>query len=91
MASLEPDDLELLRGENYAWFVTLDPDGSPVASITWVDADERHVLINTAEGRRKDRNAARDPRVPLRGPAPRGDRDGDRPIGHADGREGCDP
>jgi len=63
MASLEPDDLELLRGENYAWFVTLDPDGSPVASITWVDADERHVLINTAEGRRKDRNAARDPRV----------------------------
>jgi PPOX class probable F420-dependent enzyme len=63
MASLEPDDLELLRGENYAWFVTLDPDGSPVASITWVDADERHVLVNTAEGRRKDRNAARDPRV----------------------------
>jgi len=63
MASLEPDDLELLRGENYAWFVTLDPDGSPAASITWVDADERHVLVNTAEGRRKDRNAAHDPRV----------------------------
>jgi hypothetical protein len=51
MASLEPDDLELLRGENYAWFVTLDPDGSPVGSITWVDADERHVLVNTAEER----------------------------------------
>jgi len=28
MASLEPDDLELLRGENYAWFVTLDPDAT---------------------------------------------------------------
>ena len=40
MASLEPDDLELLRGENFARFVTLDPDGSPAASITWVDADD---------------------------------------------------
>ena len=27
MAALEPDDLELLKDENYAWFVTLDPDG----------------------------------------------------------------
>jgi PPOX class probable F420-dependent enzyme len=60
---LTPSDLELLRGENYAWFVTLRPDGSPHASITWVDATDTHVLINTAEGRLKDRNVQRDPRV----------------------------
>jgi PPOX class probable F420-dependent enzyme len=62
-AILTPDDLALLRGENYAWLVTLDPDGSPTTSITWVDADETHVLINTAEGRRKERNLTRDPRT----------------------------
>ena len=63
MTQLTPSDLELLRGENYAWYVTLRDDGSPHASITWVDATDEHVLINTAEGRLKDRNVQRDPRV----------------------------
>ncbi|HSL12465.1 MAG TPA: TIGR03618 family F420-dependent PPOX class oxidoreductase [Actinomycetota bacterium] len=63
MTRLTSSDLELLRGENYAWYVTLRPDGSPHASITWVDATDTHVLINTAEGRLKDRNVQRDPRV----------------------------
>jgi PPOX class probable F420-dependent enzyme len=63
VTDLSPSDLELLRGPNYAWFVTLHPDGSPQASITWVDATDTHVLINTAEGRVKDRNVQRDPRV----------------------------
>lgn len=63
MTELTPSDLDLLRGENYAWFVTLREDGSPHASITWVDATDTHVLINTAEGRLKDRNVQRDPRV----------------------------
>jgi PPOX class probable F420-dependent enzyme len=62
-SELSPSDRELLRGENYAWFVTLRDDGSPHASITWVDATDTHVLINTAEGRKKDRNVQRDPRV----------------------------
>ena len=63
MTQLSPSDLDLLRGENYAWYVTLREDGSPHASITWVDATDSHVLINTAEGRRKDRNVQREPRV----------------------------
>ena len=63
MTELSPSDLDLLRGENYAWFVTLRGDGSPHASITWVDATDTHVLINTAQGRLKDRNVQRDPRV----------------------------
>jgi PPOX class probable F420-dependent enzyme len=62
-SSLTPEDRALLRGDAYAWLVTLDPDGSPAASILWVDADETRVLVNTAEGRRKERNASRDPRV----------------------------
>jgi Pyridoxamine 5'-phosphate oxidase len=60
---LTPEDLELLRGENFAWIVTLSRDGSPAASIMWIDATDTHVLVNTAVGRRKDRNVERDPRV----------------------------
>ena len=61
---LTAEDRALLRGRNYAHFVTLNPDGSPHAAPLWVDADdEGFVLVNTAVGRRKDRNVRRDPRV----------------------------
>lgn len=61
---LTPDDLALLRGRNYAHLVTLNADGSPQATPVWIDADdEGHVLVNTAVGRRKDRNVRHDPRV----------------------------
>jgi PPOX class probable F420-dependent enzyme len=60
---LTVQDLELFRGRNYGQLVTLNPDGSPQATVLWVDADEDHVLVNTAEGRVKDRNLRRDPRA----------------------------
>ena len=63
MVELTKADLELLTGTNYAHFVTLHGDGSPHVSPTWVDAAEGHVLINTAQGRVKDRNVRNDPRV----------------------------
>jgi PPOX class probable F420-dependent enzyme len=64
VAELTPRDLELLHGKNYAHFVTLNPDGSPHAAPLWIDADdEGYVLVNTAVGRKKDRNVRRDPRV----------------------------
>ena len=63
MAAFGQDDLALLRGPNYAQLVTLNPDGSPQVTVLWVDADEHHVLVNTAEGRTKDRNLRRDPRA----------------------------
>src|SRR3954471_25021559 len=58
-------DRELLHAPNYAWIVTLNRDGSPQTSITWVDADETHVLVNTAVGRRKDRNVIGNPHVAI--------------------------
>lgn len=64
MDGLTADDLELLRGRNYAHFVTLNPDGSPHAAPLWIDVDhDGFVLVNTAVGRKKDRNVRRDPRV----------------------------
>jgi PPOX class probable F420-dependent enzyme len=62
-AELTPRDLELLTGTNFATFVTMNPDGSPQATIVWVDAAEGRVLVNTAQGRVKDRNVRADPRV----------------------------
>ena len=62
-ARLSPADLELLRGTNFGQLVTLNADGSPQATVLWVDADDEHVLVNTAEGRTKDDNLRRDPRA----------------------------
>ena len=64
-AELTAEDRELLHAPNYGWIVTLNPDGSPQTSITWVDADETHVFVNTAVGRRKDRNVIGNPRVAI--------------------------
>jgi PPOX class probable F420-dependent enzyme len=38
-------------------------DGSPQATVVWVDTDGEHVIFNTAEGRVKTENLRRDPRV----------------------------
>jgi PPOX class probable F420-dependent enzyme len=65
MAELTERDLEILTGTNYATLVTMGADGAPHASVTWVDAADGSVLVNTAQGRVKDRNVRADPRVAL--------------------------
>lgn len=64
-ADLSPRDLEFLVGQNFATFVTINEDGSPHASIVWVDAADGRVLVNTARDRVKDRNVRANPRVAL--------------------------
>ena len=39
------------------------PDGSPQATVVWIDTDGEHVVFNTAEGRLKTENLKRNPRV----------------------------
>lgn len=65
MVELTASDLALLTGPNYATFVTMNPDGSPHATITWVDAADGQVLVNTAEGRIKHRNCVANPNVAI--------------------------
>ena len=65
VVELTESDLALLTGPNYATFVTVNPDGSPHATITWVDASDGHVLVNTAEGRIKHRNCVAHPTVAI--------------------------
>jgi PPOX class probable F420-dependent enzyme len=56
---------DLFKKKAFASLVTLMPDGSPQVTPVWVDYDGHQVLINTAEGRQKDKNLQRDGRVAL--------------------------
>jgi len=65
LVTLTPEQRKLIEDTNLAHFVTLMKDGSPQVTPVWVDCDATHILINTAEGRQKPLNLARDPRVAL--------------------------
>jgi PPOX class probable F420-dependent enzyme len=56
---------DTLERASFWQLVTVNRDGSPTATPVWADLDGDHVLVNTAVGRRKERNARRDPRVAL--------------------------
>jgi len=58
-----PSVHELARGKNFAALTTLLPSGHPQTQMMWVDANNRHLLINTEVHRQKFRNVERDPRV----------------------------
>jgi PPOX class probable F420-dependent enzyme len=49
----------------FAHVATLNVDGSPQVTPVWIDFDGTHVLFNTAKGRVKARNLAREGRVAL--------------------------
>lgn len=64
MAAAVPEPVaRLLQEPNIAHLATLMPDGSPQVTPVWVDFDGVYVLVNTAEGRQKERNVRRDARV----------------------------
>ncbi len=63
MKSLNQEDVELLTGKNFAHFAAIRPDGTPHVTVTWIDAADGSVLVNTAVGRVKDQYVRRDPRV----------------------------
>jgi PPOX class probable F420-dependent enzyme len=65
VAQLPESAQELFREPNFAHLATLMPDGSPQVTPVWVDFDGKHILVNTAEGRRKPKNVRKDPRVAI--------------------------
>jgi PPOX class probable F420-dependent enzyme len=64
-ATIEGRSAELLRARNFANVGTLNADGSILVAPTWVDLQNGHAVLNTAEGRAWPRNLQRDPRVTL--------------------------
>lgn len=63
----EIDDsvIKLLTGKNFASVATLMKDGSPQNTPTWIDFDGKAILINTAEGRTKQKNVSNDQRIAI--------------------------
>ena len=56
---------DLFQKKAFANLSTLMQDGSPQVTPVWVDYDGKHVRVNSALGRMKDKNIRRDPRVSL--------------------------
>lgn len=57
MAGVIPEKyIDLFDKKAFANLATLNPDGTPQVTPVWVDYDGSHVLVNSARGRRKDKN-----------------------------------
>lgn len=62
---LTDEQKSFFKKPNFGHLATLNADGSPHISPVWIDVDDEHILVNTAEGRKKLRNVRRDPRVAM--------------------------
>ena len=65
MAAIPDEAKHLFENKDFAHIATLNSDGSPQVSAVWVGLDGDYVTFNTAEGRLKTKNLARDGRVAL--------------------------
>ena len=66
MATVPASHSDLLTTKvAFAHVATLNGDGSPHVTPVWIDFDGTNVLLNTAKGRVKARNFARERRVAL--------------------------
>ena len=65
LTSLTETARKMLEGKNFVYLATVNPDGTPQVTPTWVDTDGKFVLVNTAIGRVKHRNVKRNPNVAL--------------------------
>ncbi|QCJ47545.1 PPOX class F420-dependent oxidoreductase [Haloprofundus sp. MHR1] len=56
--------VDILEKKSFAHIATTLPDGTPQVTPVWVDHDDREaILINTARGRRKEKNIRKNPDV----------------------------
>ncbi len=66
MSSTVPaSHVDLLTGPYFAVLTTIAPSGQPENTVVWCSWDGEHVLVNTADGRRKPANVRNNPKVAL--------------------------
>ena len=56
---------DLFEKKAFAHLATLNSDGTPQVTPVWVDYDGTHIVVNSARGRRKDKNMERNRAVAL--------------------------
>jgi PPOX class probable F420-dependent enzyme len=64
-AKLTTKAIRFIEGKNFAHLATLMADGSPQVTPVWIDHEGDVILVNTAVGRVKQKNTARDNRVAI--------------------------
>ena len=66
MADVIPENYkDLFDKKAFGSLATVMPDGTPQVTPVWIDYDGTHLLVNSARGRRKDKNMERNPAVAL--------------------------
>jgi PPOX class probable F420-dependent enzyme len=66
MADVIPEKyLDIFQKKSFAHLATLNADGTPQVTPVWVDYDGKHILVNSARGRRKDKNIEHNSAVAL--------------------------
>ena len=65
MVTLTEQQVRILNGKHFAAVATVMPDGSPEATVVWIETDGTFIYFNTAFPRLKARNLERDPRVAI--------------------------
>ncbi len=64
-STISPEVAKLIEDKNLAFVATLMKDDSPQITPVWIDLVDGIILVNTAQGRVKQRNVSRDPRVAI--------------------------
>ena len=65
MNRLDDRAKEFLRQRNFAVLATINKDGTPQQTVMWYELQDDRIMMNTAAGRLKEKNLARDPRISL--------------------------
>ena len=65
MADLPEAVCNALAGKQFWTLATTNPNGTPQATVVWIQERDGKILVNTALGRRKPRNLALNPCVAL--------------------------
>jgi PPOX class probable F420-dependent enzyme len=63
MTKIPESHLDIFDSKAFAHVATVDADGTPQVTPVWVEYDGEHIQINSAKGRKKDRNLAERPQV----------------------------
>lgn len=56
MVKIPESHREILAKRSFAHVATVDADGMPQVTPVWIDTDGDYILVNSQEGRKKDRN-----------------------------------
>ncbi|MDG7001190.1 MAG: PPOX class F420-dependent oxidoreductase [Nitrososphaerota archaeon] len=65
MIALTDKQKKFLEATNFAFVATVNKDGSPQVTPTWVDTDGKYVFINVTPQRQKAKNLQREPRIAI--------------------------